>query len=242
MNQNHIRIFWIIGISCLIQITNVAAQESGKTKLYGGMGYFMIGWQGVNLDGFNDHLVNNGYPELNNNMITIGGGGHSIIGRFIIGGEGHGIFSSEASNKDYKSSLGGGYGWVNLGYVAYAKSGFILYPILGVGGGGMTYNLSEQQKSLSFQDIMDDPNLGTELSTGGFILNFSAGIDYVFNMDEGENNYGGLMLGLRAGYLYCTSSQWQYRDQNIVDPPEQPLRGFYVKLLIGGGGFTTSGK
>ncbi len=123
----------------------------------GGKGYFMLGGNIIDIQNLNSRLETKGYPKFSDKFISLGGGGHSIIGKVIIGGEGHGLIKKEASNENYKSSLGVGYGFFDLGYIVFSTENLSLYPLLGLGGGGMSLKIMEKETHPSFDDVLNNP-------------------------------------------------------------------------------------
>jgi hypothetical protein len=229
-------------ITCLFlfSVTFTEAQEKQKKKFYGGTGYFMTGWQGMNFDNLNAAFKDAGYPTLSNGLYTIGGGGHSFVNRFILGGEGQAVIGGNALNQDYTVNSSGGYGFFDFGYVVVQKGGLLFYPMVGIGGGGISYTLKENRGPYDFPDLMEDPNAELSAGTGGMLFNGQVGLDYQFNHSKSETERGGLMIGIRAGYNYCTSSSWDIHGTNITNHPSTVFRGFFFKVIIGGGGFAVS--
>ena len=89
----------------------------------GGKGYFMIGWSGADLGDLNDALRAQGYPRFAEDLLSLGGGGHAVLGRFVIGGHGHGfVVGDEDANiggTNYHMQLHSGAGFFDLGVVAH---------------------------------------------------------------------------------------------------------------------------
>lgn len=84
----------------------------------------------------------------------------------------------------------------------FGGEGLIIYPIVGIGGGGLNITISEKG-SYDFHEIMNNPKRGIELSNGGFITSLSLGTDYLLSFSTDEENKGGLML-LSKMWIYPT--------------------------------------
>jgi hypothetical protein len=115
-----VRALHVIGLLLIFVCAagSVYGQEGSATALgKGGMGYFM---GGVGM--FHE-------SDRNSVVYSVGGGGHSLKNRMIIGGEGHSSFGPENA---------GGYGFFDIGYALVLKNIVILYPLVGIGGGAMT--------------------------------------------------------------------------------------------------------
>jgi len=177
------------------------AQETAVDKEGGGRGYFMFGGNIIDIKSLNSKLESKGYSKFSDNFISFGGGGHGIIGKVIIGGEGHGLAGRETTSGSYKTSIGAGYGFFNVGYLIYTTGAINIYPILGLGGGGIGVKIIEKGTP-SFDEVLDNPKRSAELSTGGFLLNLALGADYLLKLGEDEKGGGGLVFGLRIGYTY----------------------------------------
>jgi len=203
----------------------------------GGAGDFVVGVNWFDISDLNSDLKEAGYKAFDKYTFNFGGEGYGIIGgRIIIGGEGHG-FSQEVSTSTHFETLSGGYGLFNVGYVAFSKWGLRLFPMIGLGGGGIELRITENV-SPSFSDIMNDPKQEASLSTGGFIGQGAVGLDYVIILSGDEEGEGGLLFGIRAGYLLSfTSSSWEMGKIDIAGGPDVRFNGFYIRFIIGGAGY-----
>ncbi|MBN1349421.1 hypothetical protein JXJ21_08430 [candidate division KSB1 bacterium] len=214
------------------QEVSPAANENG------GMGYSMFGRSVLDVSDLSAKLEAKGFSGMSDNFFSVGGGGHSIINnRFIIGGEGHTLLGEDNNGSTYKTSITAGYGFFDLGYVAYSVKDLRIYPLLGIGGGGINLKIAENITSLSFDEVLDNPKRTSELSTGGFLLNFALGVDYLLAFGENEKGRGGLLFGIRAGYtLAAFKGSWMMDDVEISGVPEMGITGPYIRFLFGGGG------
>ena len=238
MSTSKFRIVVIVMLLCLFSFTITSYAANGRRGT--GRGYFMVGYSQLNFDELNNCLTAKGYPELSNSLITLGGGGHAIINKFVIGGQGNAYLGSKEEAKigddRYETSIAAAAGFFNIGYLLYSKNGLCIYPLLGFGGGGMTMKIVDQT-SPSFDEVLDNPKRNTSLTTGGFLLDVSVGMDYLIKMEEDENGYGGLVIGLRAGYtIALNKGDWILETIEISGGPDIGITGPYVRLLFGGGG------
>jgi hypothetical protein len=133
----------------------------------GGMGYFIggVGW-----------ILESGDSSI---VYSVGGGGHSITNRWILGGEGHSSFGPDNA---------GGYGFFNLGYLTLDTDLILLYPLLGLGGGAMT---REGDPSVSKCALLN-PAVCCDLlipikDRSGFLLGVHAG--YTFTVYSNTFNW-----------------------------------------------------
>lgn len=226
----------ILSIACAIPAAAQDDQEEPTFEENQGRGYFMFGVHFLDIDDLNTRLASLGYAKFPTHFYTIGGGAHGILeSGIVIGGEGHALLSQKETTGTFKTALGGGYGFFNVGYVVYQQNDFTVYPLLGIGGGSVTMKITDSEAPL-FDEVIGDPKRSTELSTGGFLLDMAVGLDYLFQVGEDERD-GGIMIGLRAGYTFSPSdSDWEMNGNEINGGPDFGVTGPYVRLMIGGGG------
>lgn len=224
---------FIVGIAQSQEVTSEAKKEEGR-------GYFMFGGSILDIDGLNSRLESKGYSKFSDNLFSLGGGGHGMINRVIIGGEGHGLFGGEKestiSGETYKTSLTVGYGFFNMGYILYSMDDLNIYPILGIGGGGMSVKIAEREAP-SFDEVLDNPRRISTLSSGGFLIKLALGADYLLKLAEDESGEGGLIFGLQIGYTFTPiKGDWQMGEIDVSGGPEVGITGPYIRFMIGGGG------
>lgn len=220
---------------CLIAASSLMAQ-SEKDFTKGGGGYFSIGYGNYDVGKLQDFLPE-GTEELSNDHLLIGGGGHSYINNFIIGGSGLGISGSSISNDSLEANTSGGMGFLDLGYMIVQNKKIGFYPLVGIGAGGFGININELKK-LSLEDVRNDPGRAIEASTGGLMLDFSLNFNFYPLMKEEDGGYGGLLTGLEVGYNHSFyNGEWEHDGGTITNGPDFNLTGFYAKLTFGGIGF-----
>ncbi len=207
-----------------------------KVKAVSGGG-FMIGIGQFNLSRLNDMLRARGFENLGNSQISFGGGGYGILkGKILFGGEGSG-FSKAVTSSTQKASLSGGCGFFYIGYVVLSRNGFNLFPMLGIGGGGFNLRIVERAATPTFDEILDNPKREVNISTGSFLLNFALGVDYSLVLSEDKKGRGGLLLGIRAGYIFDpTKANWRMTDMDVLGGPDVRMTGPYIQLILGGSG------
>jgi hypothetical protein len=175
-------------------------------------------------------LKEKGYPEFSKNFISIGGGGHGVINKIIIGGEGCGFLKKRGVTDDYKLSISGGCGFFDIGYMIYSSDKLNIYPTLGLGGGGLNFKIVQRGVSPSFDDVLGDPKKGVFLSTTrGFLLKLGLGTEYLLKL-WGE---GGLSIGLRMGYTFGSFKDWDMCGIDISGGPKTGFTGPFISLVIG---------
>lgn len=215
------------------------AQENDSWAGSGGRGFFQAGLLRLDVDDMNAALAGAGFPTLDRGTVTLGGGGYATRGRFVIGGEGHGLLSDDQPSADGSVQVGldGGYGLFKVGYLAYSESGLDVYPMVGIGGGGLNVSIVERSAP-TFDDVLANPQRSSRLSTGMFLLDLSLAADYRFTRRSEEGRSGGLLVGLQAGYVFAPgSTDWTLDDINgVAGGPDLGIQGLYIRLSLGGWG------
>lgn len=205
-----------------------------------GQGYFYIGASTVDVEKLNRSLNAFGYPELADRVISMGGGGHTFINRLVIGGQGHALIGKSydvtVRNTQYKTSLNGGIGFFNVGYLLTRGGNLKVYPMLGIGGGGIELSIIEKQPP-AFEQILQQPNRSSRLSKGVFLVNLSLGVDFLVVTKADEEGTRTLVMGLELGYTVTPlASGWEAESMEITGGPDVGVTGPYVRFKIGGGG------
>lgn len=218
---------------------SLAQEKTSRADKGGGMGYSIMGTGTIDISALNSKLESESYNAMSDKFFSVGGGGHIIRNNgLIIGGEGHALLGDEATSGNYKNSVYIGYGFLDLGYIIYSLQELRFYPLLGIGFGGMTLKITEKLTSLSFNEVLNDPERKVELTTGGFLLNLAIGIDYLLKFGENKKEKGGLVLGIRAGYTFTpVKGEWMMDELEISGAPKIGITGPYIRFIIGGGGF-----
>jgi hypothetical protein len=231
----------VVTVLCISTVgfsSGIAAADD-PNEMHEVRGYFMIGSAPLDLDPINDRLAGKGFTEISDKFISVGGGmfmrEHE---RFLFGVEGHLLLADENTSmvggKQYASTAVAGYGFLNTGYLVYAGDRFDLYPVFGIGLGGMGLKLGQA----SFDDILDNPQSPAYLTTYSFLLNVALGADYKIKL-PGNNHDGFFSVGVRGGYAFAPfDSGWNMEDwgYSLSGDPEGGIEGPYVRFTIGGGG------
>ena len=132
----------------------------------------------------------------------------------------------------------GGYGCFDIRYLVYSKKGLNVYPLLGLGGGGLSFKVAEVSTP-SFADLLENPKRNVELNYGGFLVNVSLGVDYLIKFAEDETGAGGLIIGFQAGYMLAPfTHDWKIDKNDVTGGPDIGFNGPYVKIMFGGGGMS----
>jgi hypothetical protein len=222
----------------LAHTSSASAQRRGfdsRTRNAGGQGYFSVGVAYMDIDDLNDRLAVQGYPTFDENFITLGGGGFVNRNGLLLGGEGHVAFQSEqtTSGGTFRTGLAGGFGMFDVGYMIVQTRHLGIYPILGVGGGGMSLSIHERS-TVDFDDVLADPRRGATLTNGAFLLGGALGADWLIGTNG--NGRSGFIVGVRAGYNFAPlDADWRLDGSDVAGGPDSGFTGPYVRINIGGG-------
>ena len=201
-----------------------------------GIGYFEIGAVSVDLSNLNAVLHTSGYPKLSPRFFSYGGGGLSFVDRFVIGGEGIGFFKSSVTGNGNKLSLSGGYGVFEMGYRLFKTRKTSLYPLFGIGGGGLNLRVTEQNLSSNFSELLKHPAGNVQFSSGEFLMDLGLGGCWLLGSKEKKGRVGGFLVGFRVGYLVAPFRQnWKLQDVSVLDAPKTSFSGPYFMIAIGAG-------
>ena len=204
-----------------------------------GYGYFQAGTLGLDLDELNARLSAAGLPGLDGSVPMWGGAGYGIVGRFHLGGVGHGGLDPAAIGGSTRVGLKGGYGLARAKYEALSAGGFTVLPAVGMGAGALSLSLSDLAAP-TFDEVLDDPGRGSTLSTGlMFLVDVGLAVDYRLALSRSDEGAAwGLALGLEGGYLLTPGgTSWTLDGINGVSGgPDLGIEGFYLWLSIGGWG------
>ncbi|MFC1489764.1 hypothetical protein ACFL6K_00995, partial [Candidatus Latescibacterota bacterium] len=201
-------------------------------------GYLSLGGVSFDMDNLNTSLDNKGFSKFSDDLFSIGGGAfHKVAPRFLIGAEGHFLIgkqiSSDIGTKTYTSSILGGYGLLNMGYLAHTSDHLDVMPILGLGLGGLNLKIGES----SFDAILDNPTRAASLYTMSFLFNFALQTEYKVKILDDNGKDAFFCVGLQAGYLLSPFDSGWYMDEiALTDDPDGGLSGPYLRLTIGGEG------
>lgn len=225
-------------ILLLLSFSQGFGQSSGVRQSMG-MGAFTVGYGYMDVSKLHDFVPAN-IRKFDNNHLVIGGEGHAVINKVLIGGQGYGMQGNSLSTDNANINLSGGLGTFDMGYMIVDKATYKFYPILGLGGGSYGIRISDN-KNVPLSDLNNSNTYHTiNVSQSYFVADLSLNLNFFpFISDEqiSSGNYGGFLVGIKAGYIYSLpGSKWNYGGADITGGPDFGLNMFYVKVMIGGFG------
>ena len=211
-----------------LTITTLIFAQQQNSSIYGGQGYFIFGQNNLDIATLNNALLSKGYSTFTDKLISFGAGGYGIEKNIIIGGEGFALNGETKSQGSYKLSLTGGAGFFNLGYVLLSNNKYILYPLLGIGGGGIVLQIADQNPT-TVDNILSNPKRSSEITCGALLIKVSVGLDFI--LSSKKPNFS---PGLKLGYIFAPiKSEWTDGNTTLGKEPEIGFSGFFFNFTIG---------
>lgn len=198
--------------------------------------YYQPGFSFANTGTLSQIMFDNGFSGYSSTFISHGGGAHIILSKIILGGSGYGLTGFRtASDNGSTLSVGGGYGLLNVGYQLFTSNGFSLYPMLGIGGGGMSINSSIPLNKLF--GLRTSGDIYT-METSQVVLDLGLAADYLIDFNGDPDEDSGVLVGVKLGFIFVPSpAQWQSNRQILGGSllPAISAQGPYFSLSLGGG-------
>ncbi len=195
-------------------------------QISGGFGYFDVGLRGVDITSVNDVLKDAGYDALPSSFLSLGGFGYRIRGKILLGGGGYGMLERKIESGDRVFAISGGAGFFEGGYMIARLGPMYLFPILSIGGGGISMTISDTT-GISFQDAVQGGQFRQLELEGGHIV-LGARLTGFIPM-------GGLVLTISTGYTYSPLFYLKSPYVEVSGAPEASLSGFHISIGLGGG-------
>ena len=168
----------------------------------------------------------------------LGGQGFGLFKRFLIGGSGAGLLSRSvdaANNREIRAS--GAWGTFDFGYQLLRVNGFLIAPVLSLGGYGMNVTVATKGE-VGFDEALQNPTRGVSLTNNGFLTGISlvAKTIIIGKRTQVAGARSGWALGLRIGGLYGFPIRgWRSNGEAVTGDPPFGLRGGYAALSLGAG-------
>ncbi len=237
MNLKLIKYILLTGMF-VVGTISLLAQESNHQSIIGGSGHISAGLGFFDFGNINKRLVANDLPKIPQVSNSVGGGGHFMLGKFVLGTSVQQYTPKRFQFDTIKLDVRAGYGFLEVGYVALTTPRVQLYPVVGIGIGGYTIKIATVDTNLTFDELLLDPKRGIELKSGGMLLNACLNLDFFLVKHDASLPYG-LLTGLEIGYTYMPKvGDWEVGGEPVKDSPKTNLNTFYVRIKLGGGGFT----
>lgn len=214
------------------------AGDDGKEPHMGGLGKayaggFISGWGGLEKSLkplFGESL------HISEASLMVGGGGFGMIGGFVIAGGGHAILTPTVDGAGGEVDVIGGGGGLAIGYAFYRSRDWIVYPYVGGAGYGLTLGLTnDSEENVDLGGEVLEPGESIDLITGFAAVDLGVSAQQLLFFGD-----GGFALGMDLGVLLSVAGGGfsTVDADEITAVSDTKLRGFYMRMTIGGGGFT----
>lgn len=212
------------------------AHESDGKAFHGFSIFVMAGAQRIRTGALNGDLAARGQPGFEHTFASLGAGVQASLGRVLLGLEGAGLVERRAESVQFDRTLSGGYGMADVGYAVLDSRHVRLYPMAGIGVGGVTF-ASRRQGVPTFGDLLDSPDWAARLSSVELVLQAAVGGDYVVWTGERDGKSRHLSVGVRAGYTFAPAAgAWRLGGTRVVGGPAVRIEGAYARLVVSFGG------
>ncbi len=196
------------------------------SQMSGGFGFFDVGVGSADLTPVNQALKEAGYDALPSSFLTLGGFGYRMRGRILLGGGGYSLVERRITSGNRVFAITGGAGFFEAGYMIARLGPVHLFPILSIGGGGISLTISDTA-GVSFGDAVEGGQFRQVELEGG---NLTIGARLTGFIPMGK-----LALTISLGYTY---SPWFYLRSPYVEvsgAPRASISGFHISVGLGGG-------
>ncbi|WP_018617481.1 hypothetical protein [Segetibacter koreensis] len=176
-----------------------------------------------------------GTPHFNNNYLIMGVEAYYRTGNLILGWDGYSGEQPDysfATNSYAEPFIGSTH--IRLGRIVKENKQYWVYPSIGMGATGIvlaTYNKVNGKSLNTINQILLSPTLDIGINEDIIVT----------KVNPNEKRYGGLILGIRAGYRTSYSSNnWRNDDWvRLYNKPFYSNNCFYLSVSIGAGGFVS---
>lgn len=225
-------LFFIFGLIIGNSLYGQSTQTEISAKLF-----FTGGYHFLDMSELNSDLSTHNYPTVNNQLISLGADYQIYDDTIVRDIELMWFLRSKASANNYNSSVGGYMYLFNLGYLVVNTGKIHLYPLIGLGLGGMSLVITEEGTP-TFDDMLAGSPQNLVIRKTGLIINAGLGLDFIIGGDKGKPEF---IIGLRGGYIYYPSNNdWNANSVTVSSGPSTGLSGAYVRIMIGIGDMETT--
>ena len=219
----------IIVILCFLLFNVPSFSFSQENEIGGGVG-MMFGVNMVDMNALNDEFLKIGLGSVNPEKMFFGGLGYLIYNKYVLSPEG-GVFWQTSNLGNVEIKYNGGLGFLNFGYLILEEPNSRGYPFIGIGYGNSSMEFSGSSINLGGETI----NNKDKLDFSAPLMNLGFSVHFLINFSKNENRKGGIMAGLRAGYILTMGEKkWKKEGTEIKNGPNATFNGVYVRLMVGG--------
>src|SRR5688572_22238931 len=152
-------------VLCALLASPVPAQRIQNAR----GGFFGIGMQNVDVAEMNATLAAHGYPDHDENFLSVGGGFTWWWRHFVVSAELQALLQPSETSGNFETELSGGYALINVGASARVGDHLLIYPMASIGGGGAEFRI-EPRTPITFDQLLDDPGRNTNITNASMLL------------------------------------------------------------------------
>lgn len=190
----------------------------------------------VNTGSLNPVLTTAGYAPFANSSMTWGTGSRNINGKIMMGSEANVTFENKAiSSNNFNGFLNSSFNIIlNVGYVVFSTDNFVVYPYVGAGIGRVNMDIIKNEKTPTFNELLARPERGVPVSNTSAVVHLGVGTDYLIKIGKSQPQKGGIVIGLKAGYVFSVySTGFQLAGNPLTGAPDINNNGAYAKIYLG---------
>lgn len=194
----------------------------------GGAGFFRTGYMNLREAGATaGRFAPAGFPTMGDGFALAGGEAYYRHNRVIAG---LGVMAMQTRTTrfgDVSVERTASTGTLKLGWIIHEGKRWYVYPAIGPGLSTLSLTRHQAGQSITIRHLF---SYATDISLNADLK--------LSNWSCDPKQFGGLMLGLRAGYLVSpASAQWKSNSDlgQMASLPTYATNGFYVAVSVGGG-------
>jgi hypothetical protein len=194
-----------------------------------------VGISQLDINEFNAKIYEGAYLDIDRNLPQVGFSWAMTRQGVRFGFEMAGGGSRSGIRRDsrYRYDLTAGHALFNIGVLAVERGGLALHPKVGIGGGGLSFNITDRQPA-TFEQILIDPARNVSLTQASLLVDASMGATYRLRPDGMSRGGRSLMLGVRAGYTTSLlHGDWRSGRNDAPGGPDAGWGGPHVEFMIG---------
>ena len=216
--------FFLPGLSANAQIMKEVRNNIDMT------GYVSISANWINVASMNNLFESYDYPVFNDVSPAWGGGSRMLYKeKFVIGFDYFNLINQRENHRSYDATFSGSMRLLCFGFCALNRPTLQIYPLFGIGIQSLTFKLTENT-SLSFEEMLENPKRGIEISRKDFFIDLGIQFD---KFKHGEENRI-FLWGVKAGYRFIpVGFRWRYNRSALTDGPDAGIDGAYLQLNFG---------
>ncbi len=217
----------------VLTVLTFGTLTANAQRIKGGAGSIKVGVANTTGAGaVLDQIALGGVSGFKDQFYLLGVEGYYRTGHIILGLDGSVGAQTALSSGDSYGEGNTFYGHAKFGWVVNQGARYWIYPTLGFGSstlGISTYTKSGDDKQDRLNRMIFRPSVDVGLNADYLLSSFR----------KTDQRFGGLILGLRAGYhISSQGNDWRNdTDNSLSNLPMYTNKGFYFMLSIGGGGF-----